>query len=263
MAPEQARSASAADALADVYSTSAVLYHMLTGQPPYGNVPAFSRLAMVLHEEPARPRDLEPSIPDGIEAVIQHAMARDRGARIAGALELERQLAAFDRTAAPAGDRPDAAAPATEVATQIVVRARLARPLAAVVAVASSLALGAWIAALFAAAIRPTSNGEHALLGVLAGAATVGLAALHVRRLRPRWASVPAVVRYIRPAARALVAGGLCYAALELAAAGSLAISGAPALGPAACLGLAGLAAALGLGWQSLGLDERLRRRIG
>ena len=70
MAPEQARSAADAGPLADVYSTSAVLYHMLCGQPPYGNVPAFSRLALVLHEEPARPRAIEPSIPAGIEAVI-------------------------------------------------------------------------------------------------------------------------------------------------------------------------------------------------
>ena len=82
MAPEQARSAADAGPLADVYSTSAVLYHMLCGQPPYGNVPAFSRLALVLHEEPARPRAIEPSIPAGIEAVIQHAMARDRSVRL-------------------------------------------------------------------------------------------------------------------------------------------------------------------------------------
>ena len=46
MAPEQARSAADAGPLADVYSTSAVLYHMLCGQPPYGNVPAFSRLVV-------------------------------------------------------------------------------------------------------------------------------------------------------------------------------------------------------------------------
>lgn len=264
MAPEQARSAAGADALADVYSIAAVLYHMLTGQPPYGDVPAFSRLAMVLHEEPARPSALEPSIPPGVEAVIQHAMARDRAARTASARELAQQLAAFDPPADSVGAR-SAQLAAVELpdATQIVVRARLARPLAAVVAVASSLALAAWSAALLAAIIAPASGGERALLGVIAAAACAGLATLHVRRLRPRWASVPAVMRYIRPAARALVAGGLTYAALVLAQLGSAAILGAPALGAGACLVLAGLAAALGLGWQRLGLDERVRRRIG
>lgn len=96
MAPEQARSANDAGPLADVYSIGAVLYHMLCGVPPYGQVPALSRFALVLHEEPARPRSLEPTIPAGVEGVIQHAMARDRKLRCASAIELERQLSAFD-----------------------------------------------------------------------------------------------------------------------------------------------------------------------
>ncbi len=267
MAPEQARSAAAAGPLADVYSTSAVLYHMLTGQPPYGNVPAFSRLAMVLHEEPARPRTLEPSIPDGIEAVIQHAMARDRQARVQSALELEAQLAAFDRTdpapALPQASPASASASAGEIATQIVVRARLARPLTALIAALSSLAAGAWTAALLAELVVPSSGGERGLLGLIAIAAIAAVATLHVRQLRPSWASVPAVIRHIRPTARGLVAGGLTYGALELAATGSLAIFGAPALGAGVRLAAAGLAAGLGLGWQRFRLDERLRRRLG
>jgi eukaryotic-like serine/threonine-protein kinase len=278
MAPEQARSAAAADALADVYSTSAVLYHMLTGQPPYGNVPAFSRLAMVLHEEPKRPRSLEPSIPDGVEAVIQHAMARDRPARVQSALALEAQLAAFDHPDAT----PPVASPAPgEVATQIVVRARLARPLTVLVAALSSLIAGAWIAALLAALVMPSTveaprpaappnggavpltGGEHGLLGVIAIAAIAAIATVHVRRLRPRWGSVPAVIRHIRPTARALVAGGLTYGALELLATSSVAVFGAPAMGGGLRLVIAGVAAGLGLGWQRFRLDERLRRRIG
>jgi serine/threonine-protein kinase len=258
MAPEQARSAADAGPLADVYSASAVLYHMLTGQPPYGNVPAFSRLALVLHEEPARPRALDPAIPDGVEAVIQHAMARDRPARVQSALELEALLAAFDPLpgagASAAGD---------PIATQIVVRARIARPLAALVAVASSLAAGAWIAALLAAIVAPASVGERTLIGVIAAATAAGLAVVHGRALRPSWRSVPAVIRHIRPAARGLAVGGLTFGALELVAASTAAVLGAPVVGAGARLLLAGLAAGLGVGWQSFGLDERLRRWIG
>jgi len=282
MAPEQARSATDAGPLADVYSTSAVLYHMLCGQPPYGNVPAFSRLAMVLHEEPARPRSLEPSIPAGVEAVIQHAMARDRSVRLQSAVELETQLAAFD---APGGTsraptpvpRPRMTTGGNSVvgsssaglvagdpmATQIVVRAKLARPLAAMVALASSLAAGAWIAALLAVIIEPTSTGEHALIGIIAIAAIVGVGLAHVRVLRPSWASAPAVLRHIRPAARAIVAGGLTFGAVELAVQGTLAVFGAPGLGSGTRVVLAGVAAAIGLGWQTLRLSDRLRRRIG
>ncbi|HEU4729845.1 MAG TPA: serine/threonine-protein kinase [Kofleriaceae bacterium] len=277
MAPEQARSAAAAGPLSDVYSTSAVLYHMLTGEPPYGNVPAFSRLALVLHEEPARPRALEPAIPDGIEAVIQHAMARDRTARIQSALELEAQLAAFDHSPAPvtrtSGARalPHAATPLStplsatgdSIATQIVVRARLARPVAAFVAASSSLAAGAWIAALLAVIVAPTSGGERVLIGIFALAAMVGVALLHVRMLRPAWRSAPAVIRHIRPPARALVVGSLTFGALELVTVGTVAVFGEPPLGEGARVIAAGLAAALGLAWQRFRLDDRLRRRIG
>jgi hypothetical protein len=101
------------------------------------------------------------------------------------------------------------------------------------------------------------------LLGVIAGAAIAAIATVHVRWLRPRWGSVPAVIRHIRPTARALVAGGLTYGALELLATSSVAVFGAPPLGGGLRLAAAGLAAGLGLGWQRFRLDERLRRRIG
>jgi serine/threonine-protein kinase len=274
MAPEQARRAADAGPLADVYSTSAVLYHMLTGQPPYGNVPAFSRLAMVLHEEPARPRALEPTIPDGIEAVIQHAMARDRAVRIQSALELEAQLAAFDQrppgSATTTGAMRAATAPGARgpgagdpLATEIIVRARVARPLAGVVAAASSLGAGAWIAALLAALIVPSSGSERVLIGLIAAAAVAGVALLHVRTLRRAWRSGPAVIRHIRPASRALVAGGLAFGALELVTAGTAAVFGTPPLPVSARVIAAGLAAGIGLCWQRFRLDERLRRWIG
>jgi serine/threonine-protein kinase len=274
MAPEQARSATSAGPLADVYSTSAVLYHMLTGEPPYGNVPAFSRLALVLHEEPARPRSLEPAIPDGIEAVIQHAMARDRAARVQSAVELETQLAAFDSSPTPqrrtspsvrAQTEPVTGGRATgdSIATQIVLRARLARPVAGFVAATSSLAAGAWIAALLAGVVVPSSGGERALIGIFAIAAILGVALLHVRMLRPAWRSAPAVIRHIGPAARALVVGGLTFGALELVAVGAVAVFGTPPLGEGTRVIAAGIAAGLGLAWQRLRLDDRLRRRIG
>jgi len=286
MAPEQARKAADADTLADVYSIGAVMYHMLTGEPPYGNVPAVSRFALVLHEEPARPREIEPSIPAGIEGVIQHAMARDRAARISSPLTLEAQLTAFDkrrtstqmtaRAHAPTapltiGEAVEQRESPTEqaikinetVASEIVVRAKIARPLAAFVAAMSSLASGAWLAILLGLLVQPASSGEHALIGVMAGAMTIAVGLLHIRELRRTWRSATAVMRYIRPTLRALAAGVVVFGALELFAFWSAAVFGAPWLGIGARVIPAGVAAALGLGWQRLGLDERLRRRIG
>jgi hypothetical protein len=84
-----------------------------------------------------------------------------------------------------------------------------------------------------------------------------------VRALRPAWRSAPAVIRHIGPPARALVVGGLTFGAVELVTVGAVAVFGTPPLGEGARVIAAGCAAGLGLAWQRLRLDDRLRRRIG
>ena len=266
MAPEQARRAADAGPLADVYSIGAILYHMLTGEPPYGNVPAVSRFALVLHEEPARLRTIDPSIPPGIEAVIQNAMARERPSRVQSALELEAQLASFDKPTTAPTIRQSATnlpAPAEASASDIALRARLSRPVAVAIAVASSLASGAWIATMLAAIANSSSGSERALIALIGFGAAAGIGVLHARVLRPRWRSSPAVSRYIRPFARALIGGVITLGALELIAHGSNAVFGTEPIGPTWRVVLAGLAAGVGLGWQRFELDQRLRRWIG
>jgi eukaryotic-like serine/threonine-protein kinase len=261
MSPEQARRAVDAGPLADVYSIGAVLYHMLAGVPPYGNVPAVSRFALVLHEEPARPRTIEATIPDGVEAVIQHAMARETAARVKTALDLEAELALFD---------PKISALTTTTAQtdgahaiDIAVRARFARPAAVVVTVASSLAAGAWIALLLGAIIAPTSGGERALIGLLALITVVGVAMLNIRALRPSWRSAPAVARHTAAPARALFAGLLTLGTLELVSYAATVVLRATPLHAGVRAAVVGLAAAIGLGWRRMGLHDRLFRRIG
>ncbi len=263
MAPEQARRAVDAGPLADVYSLGAVLYHVLTGQPPYGNVPAISRFALVLHEEPARPRAIEPSVPEGVEAVIQRAMARDPATRIQSVLALEAELAAFEAPApAPPVARVSRRA-TTVAATEITLRARFARPLAAVIAVASSIAAGAWAAALLGAAIGPASRGERTLIGLVALIALGTVSALHLRKLRPSWGSAPAVTSHVAAPARALIVGMIAFGALELVEYASEVVFHDELLGIGARLVLTGVAAGVALGWRSLGLHDRLMRRIG
>jgi small-conductance mechanosensitive channel len=193
---------------------------------------------------------------------------------VQSAVELETQLAAFDHSPVPASRISASVRAATapsisgrttgdSIATQIVLRARLARPVAGFVAATSSLAAGAWIAALLAVVVAPSSGGERALIGIFAIAAILGVALLHVRALRPAWRSAPAVISHIGPAARALVVGGLTFGALELVTVGAVAVFGVPPLTEGARIIAAGLAAGLGLAWQRLRLDDRLRRRIG
>jgi len=286
MSPEQARRAVDAGPLADVYSIGAILYHMLTGQQPYGNVPAVSRFALVLHDEPARPSSIEPSIPRGIEAVIQHAMARDVSERTASAIELDHELAAFEdappvsmitsgSVSRPLPRRADSSGswgpvPVTapvrnsaEHRIDLTLRARFARPAAMLIAIATSLLAGAWVAALVGVISGRASSGERALIGVLAAVAVIGVGALHVRMLKPSWQSVTAVLAYTRTPARALLAGVVALGALELAAHGIFAIFRVVPVGIGVRVVIAGLAACVALVWQSWGIRDRVMRLIG
>jgi serine/threonine-protein kinase len=247
MAPEQARRAADAGPLADVYSIGAVLYHMLTGVPPYGDIPPVSRFALLLNEEPARPRSIEASIPEGFEAVIQHAMARDREARIATAAALESQLAAFGH--APASPQPAAMATVSleHTAVRIARRARVARPTATAVAAGASLGVGGWLASLLATLVPPRSHGEHILMFLIAFGAAIGIAVFLGRGLHQRWSSTPAVTRYTKPIARSLLVGTVVLGSLELFAYATRALAQAEPLGPVVRLVVAGLAAGTAL----------------
>jgi serine/threonine protein kinase len=77
MAPEQARDARSADIRADIYSAGCVLYHALTGQPPFPDTNLISQ--MVRHAtEPARLlREFEISAPEGLQQILDRMLAKD------------------------------------------------------------------------------------------------------------------------------------------------------------------------------------------
>jgi serine/threonine protein kinase len=83
LAPEQARSARTADIRADVYSLGCVLYHALTGQPPF---PDKSVLNMVMRHATEAPRPLSdflPEVPDGLQNVMNWMLSKDPAQRYA------------------------------------------------------------------------------------------------------------------------------------------------------------------------------------
>jgi serine/threonine-protein kinase len=92
MPPEQARGTKV-DHRADVYGVGAILYRALTGRLPFSGDDPTAVLAAVLTKEPERPRAVEPSVPEGLELIIEHAMAKDRERRYPtiGALREELQ----------------------------------------------------------------------------------------------------------------------------------------------------------------------------
>ncbi len=146
MAPEQASGAGNVDVRADVYAIGAVLYHMLTGSPPYGDEDTTVTLMKLLKGEPPRARSLDRDIPEALEALLERAMARDRGLRTPSARQLADELAVFDDAAPRARDRT--ARTRSDLATR-----RGPGRLASVLLLGASLVvLAAWTAALSALA---------------------------------------------------------------------------------------------------------------
>jgi serine/threonine protein kinase len=93
MAPEQAEGR--LDLLGpatDVYGLGAILYEILTGQPPFTGTETSTLLRAVVHESPARPRSLVGGTPAALEAVCLKALAKKAGERYASPKELAAEV---------------------------------------------------------------------------------------------------------------------------------------------------------------------------
>jgi serine/threonine-protein kinase len=91
MAPEQIRGQEA-DARADIYSLSMVLYEMLTDHLPFDGDSDYAILRAQVEEPPRSPCDFAPEIPRALEAVILRGLAKDPRERFASTLELAKAL---------------------------------------------------------------------------------------------------------------------------------------------------------------------------
>jgi hypothetical protein len=86
MSPEQLMGKEATPR-SDVYSVGVLLYHCLTGRPPFsGDVRALAQ--QHIHEDPTAPRKLNPKISPQMEAVILKALAKDPDHRYPSAVAM-------------------------------------------------------------------------------------------------------------------------------------------------------------------------------
>jgi eukaryotic-like serine/threonine-protein kinase len=91
LAPEQA-AGETVGAAADTYSLGAVLYELLTGRPPYRFDSLAELAALQSRGAITPPCDLEPTIPEGVEAAVMHALARAPSFRPASVSDFAQEL---------------------------------------------------------------------------------------------------------------------------------------------------------------------------
>ena len=87
LSPEQAKGQQV-DARSDIYSTGCLLFELLTGRPPFVGDSPVSVAYRHVGENPVPPSSLVAGIPAEVDAIVLHALAKDRDGRYQSAADM-------------------------------------------------------------------------------------------------------------------------------------------------------------------------------
>jgi eukaryotic-like serine/threonine-protein kinase len=77
------------DQRVDIYALGVVLYGMLLYRAPFAAQNHAQLLDMILHKQPPRPTEVDPTLPAGVEDIVLRAMHKDKEQRFQSALEMQ------------------------------------------------------------------------------------------------------------------------------------------------------------------------------